>query len=100
MVCPKCGLPEELCACESMAKEGQKIQVTVEEKRFGKKMTVVNGIDERNIDIKQLVKKLKNKLACGGTYKNNKIELQGDHRARIKELLAEEGFSEDVIDVQ
>lgn len=100
MICPKCGLPKELCICETIAKEAQKIRVSVVEKRFGKYMTIIKGIDSSKIDIRELLKKLKSKLACGGTYKNNEIELQGDHRKRVKELLVKEGFPEDIIEVR
>ena len=100
MVCPKCGLPEELCVCEVMAKEAQKITISVIPTRFKKYMTVVRGIDAAKIDVKELLKKLKSKLACGGTWKNNTIELQGDHRDRVKELLVKEGFPADTIEVR
>ncbi|MEM7813390.1 MAG: translation initiation factor [Candidatus Aenigmatarchaeota archaeon] len=100
MVCPKCGLPEELCACEVMAKEAQKITISVIPTRFNKYMTVVRGIDATKIDIKELLKKLKSRLACGGTWKNDTIELQGDHRERVKELLMKEGFPPDMIEVR
>jgi len=99
MVCPKCGLPEELCVCQIMAKEDQKIKVTLIQKRYGKYMTIVRGIDSKKIDLKDLMKKLKSKLACGGTYKNGEIELQGDHRDRVKKILIDEGFPSDIIEV-
>ena len=50
------------------------------------------------IDVKKIAKALKNELACGGTYKDNTIELQGDHRKKIKNLLVELGFDESSID--
>jgi len=99
-ICPKCGLPKDLCVCEKIAKEQQKIKVFVEKRRYGKAMTIIQGIDEKDIDIKSLMKFLKSKLACGGTYKNKEIELQGDHRAKIKKLLVQQGFPEDVIEVK
>ena len=99
MVCPKCGLPQELCVCETIAKETQKIVITRETKRYGKSMTIIKGIDTTKIDVKALMKKLKSKLACGGTYKNEEIELQGDHRERVKELLVKEGFPEEIIEM-
>ena len=68
-------------------------------KRYGKQMTIIKGIDARQIDIRDLIKKLKSSLACGGTYKNDEIELQGDHRSRIKELLVGEGFPKEIIEV-
>src|SRR3989344_6854354 len=99
MVCPKCGLPEELCVCQIMAKEDQKIKVTLIQKRYGKYMTIVRGIDSKKIDLKDLMKKLKSKLSCGGTYKNGEIELQGDHRDRVKKILIDEGIPSDIIEV-
>lgn len=100
MICPKCGLPKELCICETIAKEAQKISVFVVQKSFGKNMTVVKGIDSSKINIRELLKKLKSKLACGGTYKNDEIELQGDHRKRVKEILIKEGFPAEIIEVR
>lgn len=98
-VCPKCGLPKELCVCQTIAKETQKIRVERVQKRYGKHMTVIRGIDTAKIDVKDLMKKLKSKLACGGTYKNNEIELQGDHRGQVREILVKEGFPRDIIEV-
>ena len=89
----------ELCVCETIAKEAQKIRISLLEKRYGKSMTVIKGIDTDKIDIRQLLKKLKSQLACGGTYKNNEIELQGDHRARAKQILVKEGFPADMIEI-
>lgn len=99
MICPKCGLPKELCVCETIAKEAQKIKVSLVQKRYRKNVTVIKGIDTSKIDVKQLLKTLKSRLACGGTYKNDEIELQGDHRQRVKQILIREGFPADIIEV-
>jgi translation initiation factor 1 len=96
-ICPKCGLPEQACVCEQIVKSSQKIKVTTDKKRYGKIVTVVTGLGS-GINIKQVTKDLKNKLACGGTYKGNKIELQGDHKKKIKELMVKLGFDEDSIE--
>lgn len=96
-ICVKCGLPDDLCVCESIAKESQTITVTTEKKKFGKKYTIIKGINEKEIDVEQLCKELKNKFACGGTYKKNKIELQGDHTKKIKQILIEKGFAPETI---
>ncbi len=98
-ICAKCGLPKELCICDSLSKEQQKIKIKAERRRFGKMMTIIEGIDASAIDVRALMKKLKSKLACGGTYKDGLLELQGDHRQRVKELLVKEGFNEDMIEV-
>lgn len=91
-------MPKELCVCGTIAKESAKIRVYAEKKSFGKWMTVVEGLTE-DVNPKELTKKLKTRLACGGTYKNGRIELQGDHMQKIKKLLTDSGFSEEQIEM-
>ncbi|RLE86084.1 MAG: stress response translation initiation inhibitor YciH [Thermoprotei archaeon] len=75
-------------------KEQEVIKIRVEKRRGRRRqVTIIEGIDEKLFDHKELVSKLKSKLACGGTAKNGRIELQGDHRYRVRELLIEMGFS-------
>ena len=97
-ICPKCGLPKDLCACETIAKEVQNIKIALVKKKFGKLNTVVEGIQTKEIDIKELAKKLKSKFACGGTIKDGKIELQGDHLAKVKAELIKLGFAPEAIE--
>ncbi len=99
-LCQVCGLPSDLCVCEEIAKEEQAIRVYLESRRYGKKYTIVTGIDPREVDMNALTKNLKSKLACGGTTKDGKIELQGDHRFKIKSLLIDSGFSSANVEVQ
>ena len=96
-ICPKCGLPEQACVCERIVKEGQRIQVSTDKKRYGKIVTVVSGFD-KEIDIKKTAKALKNELACGGTFRDGEIELQGDHTKKIKPILVKLGFDENSIE--
>lgn len=98
-ICSKCGLPKELCVCETIAKESQKIKVRLVKKKFEKLDTQITGIDEKEIDLRELAKKLKQKFACGGTIKDGMIELQGDHRKRVKEILIDAGFGAERIDI-
>jgi len=98
-ICPKCGLPKDLCVCEAIAKEEQKIEIKLVKKRFGKISTVIEGINDKNINMKELLKSLKSKLACGGTIKEGKIELQGSHIAKVQQYLAEFGFPQKAIKV-
>ncbi len=95
-ICPKCGLPEQACVCEQIVKGSQRIKVATDRKRYGKIVTVVTGF-ESGIDVKKIAKALKNELACGGTYKDNTIELQGNHTKKIKDLLVKLGFEADSI---
>ena len=99
-VCPNCGLPKELCVCETIAKESQKIIVSTIKKAFGKINTVITGIDEKEIDLKDLAKKLKTQFACGGTAKEGKIELQGNHKQNVKESLVKFGFAPETIEIR
>lgn len=92
-ICPVCGLLKELCVCETIAKESQKISVYIERKKFNKNYTIVEGIDAKEIDLKDLARKLKSELACGGTIKDGKIELQGEHKQKAKKMLIDYGFA-------
>ena len=92
-VCPKCGLPEDLCICEEIVKESQRVKISTATRRWGKLMTIIEGIDDPNIDLRDLSKKLKSECACGGTVKSGKIELQGDHRDKTRAILVKMGYS-------
>ncbi len=90
------GLPTETDVFGEIAKSEQQIKVHTETRRYGKKITLVEGFD-RHVDLKAIAKSLKEGLACGGTSKNGVIELQGDHKKKVKPLLVKLGFSEDSI---
>lgn len=98
-ICQTCGLPTDICACESIAKESQRIKVFNTKKKFGKIYTVISGFD-KDINIKEMTKKLKSQLACGGTSKTGEIELQGQHKGKIRDFLVKSGFSEETIDIE
>ena len=91
-ICPVCGLPEELCMCEEIAREQQQIKITTMKRRYGKIVTIISGIDSSDIDLDDLARKLKTRCAAGGTVKDGKIELQGEHRKKVEKVLNEMGF--------
>lgn len=107
-VCVRCGLPQELCVCESIAKETQKVTIEIVQKKFHKRYTIITGISD--IDLDQLAKQLKAKLACGGTVKEGRIELQGgggdtkaaerDHKLKVRDLLVAAGFAPETIAIK
>ena len=99
-ICSKCGLPKDLCVCEAIVKEQQRIRVFREKRKWGRYVTIIEGIDNKSINLKELSGKLKSKLASGGTDKAGRIELQGDHRERAAEILIESGFPSDNIDFE
>ena len=98
--CGTCGLPKELCVCETIAKESQKIEVVIVKKKFRKISTIIRGLNQNEINLKELASKLKSRFACGGTAKQGIIELQGDHLKDVKAELVKLGFSPDTIDVK
>lgn len=95
-ICAVCGLPKpSLCVCGQIEKEEQKIKVFTEARRFGKITTVVQGITNG----KEVSKQLKSALACGGTFKNDNIELQGNHKTRILPILKKLGYDASQIEI-
>lgn len=98
-ICQNCGLPKDLCVCETIAKEQQKIEVSAEKRKFNKYYTIIRGFDKQ-IDLEDLTKKLKAKFACGGSIKNDVIVLQGNHLIKAKQVLLDLGFPQESIEVR
>ncbi|MBI5803786.1 stress response translation initiation inhibitor YciH [Candidatus Pacearchaeota archaeon] len=92
-------LPSDTDVFEEIAKSEQQIKVSTAVRRYGKKMTLVEGFD-KHVDVKSIGRRLKEGLACGGTVKNGIIELQGDHKTKVKPLLVKMGFNEESINDQ
>ncbi len=79
--------------------EQARISVRLEFRRFRKMTTVIEGLNLGREDLRTITSKLKRRLATGGTTKDGAIILQGDQRSKLTELLVEEGFQPDSIDV-
>lgn len=62
------------------------------EKRKGKPITILEGYTGADSDFKKLAKELKTKLSVGGSFKDNKIIIQGDYRDKIMDILKTKGF--------
>ena len=88
---PLTGLPKELLAMEEIVREQQSIKVHIEKRRYGKLVTVIEGMG-KGVDINDLAKQMKTKCATGGTSKGGVIELQGDHTKKVNEVLSDMGF--------
>ena len=62
------------------------------EKRKGKPITILEGYNGATSDFKKLAKQIKTQLSVGGSFKDNKIIIQGDYRDKIMEILKAKGF--------
>ena len=88
-------LLEALDGREALSTDQQVLTVRVEERRYGKAMTIVDGFDPNAVDVSSIASELKRSLAAGGTSSDGRIELQGDHADRVPELLRDRGFQVD-----
>jgi translation initiation factor 1 len=80
-------------------KEKIRIVIFKDIRKFGKSVTVITGLQERE-DVGLITKQLKTNIGTGGTYKDGQIVLQGDHREAVKNLLVRRGFNEDSMEVR
>lgn len=100
-VCPGCGWPERDCKCSTRAADAQVparpgaivAKLRMEKKgRGGKVVTVVDGLPQNAAFLKELSQELKRACGTGGTAAEGAVELQGDLRDRVRELLLKKGF--------
>jgi translation initiation factor 1 len=78
-------------AIKNPAKQG--VRIRRESKgRGGKSVCVIDGLPLNNVELKVLQKKLKSQLGTGGSVKDGCIEIQGDHREKLLQMLDKEGF--------
>ncbi|MCP4750634.1 MAG: translation initiation factor Sui1 [Proteobacteria bacterium] len=95
-MCPQCGNPLSACSCRQNqdVPEGDGIvRLSRETKgRKGKGVTVIRGLPLPPDELKKLAKKLKQKCGTGGSLKDRSIEIQGDHRDVLFEVLTQQGF--------
>jgi translation initiation factor 1 len=68
-----------------------KIQVSRKGKG-GKTVTIVSGFQVSEATLMSLTKQLKNQCGTGGTLRDNEIEIQGDHKQKLLELLTKLGY--------
>ncbi len=63
------------------------------EKRKGKPITILEGYTGATEDYKDLAKEIKTTLSVGGSFKDDKIIIQGDYRDKIMKILKDKGFN-------
>jgi translation initiation factor 1 len=96
-ICRGCGQPERGCRCGQAASEPVPnrpiAKLRMEKKgRGGKTVTVVFGLPNNAAFLKDLTQELKRACGTGGTATDEGVELQGDLRARVRELLLARGY--------
>ena len=99
-ICTRCGWPENNCQCSKKAEDPipsspsrTVAKLRMEKKgRGGKTVTVIDGLPRNAAFLKELSQELKRACGTGGTAAEGAIELQGDLRDRVREVLLKKGF--------
>jgi translation initiation factor 1 len=94
LLCPKCHQLKKTCACKpDEPSKSTVVRVGRETKgRGGKGVTIISDLPLDEKGLTELATKLKTRLGTGGTVKDGRIEIQGDHRDRIVQELEGMGF--------
>jgi translation initiation factor 1 len=96
-ICPGCGWPDNNCQCSSAREEPVPARLVaklrLEKKaRGGKTVTVVDGLPRNTAFLKELSQALKRACGAGGSVFETGVEVQGDMRVRVREVLLKKGF--------
>lgn len=103
-ICPDCGKPVGECRCikkKSPAPAASQplrddgiVRVSLDRKqRAGKAVTVISGLKGSADGLHELAAELKRRCGAGGTLKDHTIEIQGDHRDTLVEVLKSKGYT-------
>lgn len=84
-------LKEPKKSFEKIGKNEHQLVFTFE-KRRGKPVTLVGRFFMSDKEKKEVLKLLKSKLGCGGTVKDEWLEIQGDKKEKIIEVLEADGW--------
>lgn len=60
--------------------------------RKGKTVTIISGFQSKPETLAALLKQLKSQCGAGGTVKENEIEIQGDHKQKLVQILTQIGY--------
>ena len=76
-----------------LARRGGRVKVRRETAgRRGKAVTTISGVPLDDAGLRELAGRLKKRCGVGGSAKDGVIELQGDHRDVVVELLRGDGY--------
>ncbi|QLK24407.1 translation initiation factor [Natrinema zhouii] len=85
-------LLDELDSQGDLETSQQVLSLRTESRRYDKPVTIIEGFDLTQSEIESTASDLKSSLGTGGTVDDGRIELQGDHRDRVPDLLRDRGF--------
>jgi len=101
--CPSCGKRRDRCSCATprtaqspppaVPRDGVVRIMRDRKNRGGKVVTVVAGLPVAGAGLAQVAADLKRACGTGGTVKGDLVEVQGDHRDRIADLLRQRGYT-------
>lgn len=98
--CERCGWPVQNCRCREVKPAEQPVTGKLTAKlrmekagRGGKTVTVVDGLPQNEAFLKELCGELKRACGTGGAVKDGTIELQGEHRDRLRDLLQKKNYT-------
>jgi len=60
--------------------------------RKGKTVTVITGFQHKPETLAKLLKQLKTQCGSGGTVKDDTLEIQGDHKQKLVDILGKLGY--------
>jgi translation initiation factor 1 len=98
-ICTGCGWPQRDCKCsQRTSREAVPSKLVaklrVEKKgRGGKTVTVVFDLPRNEAFLKDLSQELKRSCGTGGAVSEDTVELQGDVRDRVRDLLLKKGYT-------
>ncbi len=99
-LCPQCGWPADDCHCSrSLQPQDEPLpakitaNLRIENRASGKTVTVIDGLPKNAAHVTDLARELKKACGTGGSTGEGCVELQGDQRERLRELLVKKGWS-------
>jgi translation initiation factor 1 len=95
-ICGKCGWPEADCRCSSKLLAGDEpvpakitAKLSVEKRGSGKIVTVIDALPANRDFLEALARELKRSCGTGGRVGDSFVEIQGDHRERLRDVLGQ-----------
>lgn len=97
--CDRCSKPLEQCSCPPVPVEvvrkppaKQTAKLSLERRKKGKTVTIIRGLSASDTDLPELLAAVKQACGAGGSLAGEELEVQGDQRSRVREVLSTRGY--------